>query len=162
MTRRGSLAYYSVAVVCGSFFVALAYYLHSAAEWGIGDRWAYDLIFAYFLTIVAGIVPLLLYAATLRHLVRSLRWQAAWQWTLLGTVVGVTLLWILARLGYIAESAYFSPQRQGLKFLLVYPFVGPMMFTAKPFWLPIPVFAAASYVLYRVHRAFEPDPDLSQ
>lgn len=156
MTRRGSFAYYSAAVVCGSFFVALTYYIHSAMEWGLDSRWAQDFLFAYFLAIIGGFVPLLLYGFVLRRITRMFHWQFAWQWALAGAIVGIALLWLMARLGYLAEGTYFSPERQRLKAFLVYPFVGAMMFTAKPFWLPIPVLVATAYVLLRIHRAFEP------
>lgn len=155
MTRRGSLAYYFAAIVCGCFFVALTYYLHSALEWGFGERWGRDLLFAWFLSVIAGFLPILFFAFLLRRAAGLMKLSAAWQWMALGVVAGLATLSLLDRAGTLLEQLYFPAERQRLKSLLVFPFVGPMMYAAKPLWLPIPAFAATAYVLYRIHRAFD-------
>jgi hypothetical protein len=156
MTRRGSLAYYFAAIVCGSLFVALVYYARSAALSGLGRRWAYDFLFAYFLALIAGFLPQLVNAFILRRAMRALRWRRAWQWMAFGAVIGVALLWGLARLGYLIEGMHFPMEWQRMKLLLAFPFLGPIMFAATPFWLPLSAFAANAWVLHRIHRAFEP------
>jgi hypothetical protein len=156
MTRRGSLAYYFAAIVCGSFFVALAYYARAAAESGLGPRWAYNFLFAYFLALIAGFLPQLLNAFVLRRVMRALGWRGAWHWVAVGAVVGVALLWGVARLGFLIEGMYFPADWQRVKLLLAFPLLGPIMFAATPFWLPLPAFAATAWVLHRIHRAFEP------
>ena len=156
MTRRGSLAYYLAAVVCGTFFVVFVYHAYSVWESGLGDRWAYDFIFAYFISLAVGLFTQLLFAFVLRRVTALLHWQAGWQWLIAGAVAGLAVLWILHWTGYALERMHFPPERQTLKSLLLYPFfVGPMMLAARPFWLPIPAFAATAFVLFRVHRAFD-------
>ena len=34
-------------------------------------------------------------------------------------------------------------------------FVGPMMFSVKPFWIPLIAFAATAWVLHRIQSAFD-------
>jgi hypothetical protein len=156
MTRRGSLAYYFAAIACGCFFIAAAYYAHSVWMFGWGERWARDFLFAYFLSLLGGFFATLLFAFVLRRAMRALRCAAAWQWLAGGAVLGAAVLWGLARLGYLLESIRFPLERQLLKSILMIPLIGPVMFSASPFWLPPLAFAATAWVLHRIHRAFEP------
>ena len=156
MTRRGSFAYYSAAIVCGCFFIAAAYHVHSVWMYGAGESWARDFLFAYFLTIIGGFLSTLLFAFLLRRVLRALRWQAGWQWLVAGAVIGVALLWVLTRLGYFIEATHFSAGMQLAKSVLMFPLVGPVMFSATPFWLPPLPFVATAWLLHRIYRAFEP------
>jgi len=156
MTRRGSFVYYFAAIVCGSFFIAAAYYAHSVWMFGAGERWARDFLFAYFLAVIGGFLPTLLFAFLLRRVLRAMHWQAVWQWLVAGAVIGMAVLWALTRLGYFIETMHFSAGMQLLKSVLMFSLVGPMMLAVTPIWLPIPAFAATAWVLHRIHRAFEP------
>lgn len=156
MTRRGSFVYYFAAIVCGAFFIAVAYYANTVRVFGLSDRWARDFLFAYFLSILGGFFATLIFAFVLRRAMRALRWQAAWKWLVAGAVLGAAVLWGLARLGYLLEAVHFPLERQLLKSILMIPLIGPVMFSASPFWLPPLAFAATAWVLHRIHRAFEP------
>ena len=156
MTRRGTFAYYLAAIVCGAFFIAAAYFAHSVWMFGASERWARDFLFAYFLAVIGGFLPTLLFAFLLRRAMRALQWQAAWRWLVAGAVLGTALLWGLTRLGFFIEAVHFSAAMQIVKSVLMFSLVGPIMLSATPFWLPPLAFAATAGVLHCIHRAFEP------
>lgn len=159
MTRRGSLAYYLAAVVCGSFFLAVSYHGSFLASGAAREHWARDFLFVYFFTVSLGFIPQLLAAFSLRRLASRLGWTRAWQWVAAGSVLFLVVLWGLGKLGLAVEDAYFAQGFQKLKAALMFLLVGPMMATTKPMWLPVPAAAATSWVLYLVHRAFAPRPE---
>ncbi|HEX9760600.1 MAG TPA: hypothetical protein VGA40_06755 [Candidatus Acidoferrales bacterium] len=155
MTRRGSLAYYFAAIVCGCFFIAAAYYAHSVSVYGASERWARDFFFAYFLVVLAGFLPALLYAFLLRRVTRLCGCRAWWQWMACGAALGWGVLWVVTRIGYLIEATRFSAEMQGFKSGVMFLFVGPMMFSVKPFWIPLIAFAATAWVLHRIQSAFD-------
>jgi len=157
MTRRGSFAYYFVAVAFGSFCFALSFYAHWIADYGWeGMKQAgRDFLFLYFIAVAAGIFPLLLSAFLLRRITARLDWERAWQWVLAGTVAALAVVWALALVGLGVERAYFPQEWQNFKNWFVLLLVGPIMTTTgKPLWFPMPAAAATAYLLFRVHARF--------
>jgi hypothetical protein len=157
MTRRGSIVYYLGAVVCGCFFLAVSFYVFAVLKEGTSlEDWAKTAIIVYFFTIVFGLFPVLLGAFVLRRTMRALGWADVWRWVASGVGVFLGVLWALGVVGLWVERAYFAPQYQQVKAVLMFLLVGPMMLTTKPFWLPIPAAATTAWVLFLIHRAFEP------
>ena len=89
-------------------------------------------------------------ALALRRLAAALGWRSPWLWLVLGSATGWIVVWGLARLGYAIERTYFPAEWQSVKALLVFPFLGPIMFHAQPLWLLLAVAAATALVLHRV------------
>jgi len=156
MTRRGSLAYYLAAVVVGCLLLGIAGMAltrFSTFRWDSGR----DLIFVYFLAVSHGWLPALLFAFILRRTAGALQWKRAWQWMLAGgcLAIVVSLTWLV-----IPES--WSVSAQTMRWLLVFLPSGASVHGFA--WggglglLLSAVFvtgAAISFVLFRVHRAFE-------
>jgi len=96
MTRRGSIAYYSAAVVCGCFFLVIALA-------GVGERslrvtkpGISDLFLLYFLSIAYGSVALLLFAFLLRVIARRVRWISSMEWMVGGAILSCVLAWTMS------------------------------------------------------------------
>lgn len=154
--HRAGLVYYPAAVIAAGLFVAAAYYAHSVAQWGADERWARTFLVTLVVTTLGGLLPYLLAAFVLRRAARAGSWRRGWQWMAAGVAVGMAVLWTVVRCGYLVEQAYFPPEWQQAKSILMFPFLGPIMLSAKPLWLPVPAFAATAYVLFRIQRAFGP------
>jgi len=157
MTRRGSLAYYFVAVAVGSFFFAATYTIHQGIAEGFGElrQAGRNFLFVYFLAVIQGILPQIFSAFFLRRLAVRFGWERAWQWMLMGTVSTLAVVWGLAQMGLAVERTYFSREWQNVKNWLVLSVAGPIMVaTGMPFWFPIPAAVATAYLLYTVHRRF--------
>lgn len=160
MTRRGSIAYYSAVVVCGSFFLAATYYPYFLTQGAPTAHWARDFIVTYFFTVLVTFSPLVLVAFLLRRLARRFRWNSRWLWILTGTALFAAIVWLLGQVGEALQSTRgaVSWWRMALMFFLV----GPMLALKNPFWLVIPPGALTSLVLYLIDRAFEtPAPSQS-
>lgn len=157
MNHRGSLAYYPAAVVCGSFFLAVCYYpyLLFAAQIPTG-AWARGFLFVCFFTLLMAVVPLLLWAALLRWLVRRQKWTGTMEWM----AAGVSLFAVVEGAFGIALK-YLTPisWSRGMGLLLAFVFGGSRFALSLPLWLPLPAAVATTYVLLLVHRAFEPRAD---
>ncbi len=153
MTRRGSLAFYMTAVIVGSFFMSATYHVFALATGAPLDHPFRDYFFAYFLTVMLSMLPLLLMAFVLRRLAIAFRWSVPWPWMLCGAALFLALVQALGRLGVALQSDRLVVEwwRMGLTFLLA----GPMLAILQPFWLPLPAGTATAFLLYRVHRAFD-------
>jgi hypothetical protein len=148
---RGTLAYYAAAVVCGSLFVALAYHATSLARWGAAEGWASGFLLVLILSFLGGAPALLAYAFIVRAVAGILHLHQPWQWLAAGGAVGAGVTWVFARLGYLIEATYFPAKWQSLKAMLVFPFMGPMMYDFQP-WLAVVVGAATAWILHRIER----------
>jgi hypothetical protein len=160
MTRRGSLAYYFCAVVCGSFFLAAAYYGYSLTTRSSGEHVGRDFLVTYFFTLMLGLLPLLLSAFLLRRLATAFRWQTAWPWIFVGAAFFLGLVQGLGRLGNAVQSDRLVVEwwRLALSFALA----GPMLAIKQPLMLPLPAGALTAFLLYRVHRAFDSKPEVQR
>lgn len=160
MTRRGSIAYYLAVVVCGSFFLAAAYFAYLLAKGDPTSHPGRDFLFFYFFVVLAGVVPHLVGAWILRRVASRLRWSRGWQWMTAGTAIGMALLWIMGQLALAAQGSLRSPIEQWtpLKLAFMAATIGPMYFLTEPLWIPVPAIAMTSLLLYRVDRAFAERP----
>lgn len=155
MTRRGSIAYYLAAVVCGSFFLSASYSAYFLLFKGASSQnWARNFIFVYFFTVLLGLVPQILGAWALRRIATRLGWGAWWQWLLAGTAIFVAIVWGVGQLGLLVEGVRFPPEWMSAKVALMSVLVGPIFVALNPMWVPVPAAAATAWVLYSVHRAF--------
>ena len=80
-------------------------------------------------------------------------WTHAWQWMGAGTAVALAVLWVFARVGMALDRWHGAEQ---LRTVLLFGFIGPVFMSKNPLWLPIPAVAATAWVMFAVHRAFEP------
>jgi len=151
MTRRGSIVYYLTAVVCGSFFLALSYFVYFRAVGSDSRQWGRDFLFLYFFALLFASLPLLLAAWLLRRAVVKLRGKQGWQWMLAGTAILMAVLWGLGRTGVALVDADVPGAMALMPFL-----AGPMFAVLYPMWVPLPAAAATAATLFLVHRAFEP------
>jgi hypothetical protein len=95
MTRRGSIAYYLAAVVCGGFFLVVALAAVGRSSLRISPPGYRDVFLLYFLSLAYGSFAFLLHALLLRLLARRLRWVSSWEWMLAGAMIAVALGWAL-------------------------------------------------------------------
>ncbi len=154
MTRRGSIAYYLAAVVCGSFFLSTSYYGYFLWMGASSRHWVRDFLFIYVVTIPLALLPQLLGAWTLRRVALRLP-RRLYVWLSAGTLIWIALLWAVGQLGSAVHAARVSPEWSSIKVAVMFVLVGPMYVAQQPFWIPLPAAAATAWVLYRVHRAFE-------
>jgi len=158
MTRRGSLAYYPAAVVCGSFFLAASYFPFLALARHVPvNRWARGFLAMYFLTVLMGLVSLLLGAFLLRWIASHRRLTTATEWMAAGVsvfavVVGTQGVLALALQHHVIRPHFLSV---GYTYLLI----GPWFVLNMPLWLPLPAAIATAYVLFLVDRAFASKPE---
>jgi hypothetical protein len=153
MTRRGSLAYYLVGWVCGSFFLTSAYYPYFVIAQGAPRHgFARNFLFTFFFSLLLSGPALLLGSLILRRVATHCGWRNPWLWVSAGTASFVGVLALLGGLGFWAD-------RQGslmwLRMTLMFLVVGPWFALRNAWWLPLLPFAATSYLLFRVHRRFE-------
>lgn len=150
MTRRGSLAYYLAAVVCGSFFFTLAQFL-IGRENSDFSNWARDFLFAFFIGTIFGCVPQLLAAFVLRRLATPLRWTKAWHWAIGGAGVYLLVLIVLGLLGGV-----FDRVASGWRFASfgLYLFGQANMSVHGAMWQALAAGALTALVLFSVHNAF--------
>jgi hypothetical protein len=151
MTRKGSIAYYLAAVVCGSFFFTLAQFIIGSANLGsVGDL-ARNFLFAFFLETIFGCVPQLLAAFVLRRLAAPLRWTEAWHWAIGGAGVFLLVLFVLSLLG-----AGFNRVAEGTRIASL----GKYLFSQAAdslhggIWQALAAGALTALVLFAVNRAF--------
>lgn len=150
MTRRGSLAYYLAAWVCGCFFM-------SATVWLEGlpvptARSVSDLLFVYFLSLMYGAVPALLFAFLLRRAARRMRCNRAWQWIAGGAILAPALTELFRR--FASTDAW---QVGGWRSWISVSLLSSSAIYANRSGMALitaPAGAATAWVLFRVDRAF--------
>lgn len=158
MTRRGSIAYYLAAVVCGSFFFTLAQFLIGRVSDGASD-WAWAFLSAFFLETMFGCAPQLLSAFVLRRLAGPLHWTNPWHWAVGGAGVFLMVLIALGLLG-----AGFDRIAGGWRFASY----GMLLFRQAAeslhggVWQALAAGAPTALVLYSVNRAFGREETVQQ
>ncbi len=154
MSHRGSLAYYPAAVVCGGFFLAVCYYPYVLVVARAPEgTWARDFLFTCFFALLLGCVPLLIWAALLRWLVRRQGWKGATEWM----AAGVALFALeMGAFGILVKLLAAISLPRWLDFAFAMILGGSRFVQRQPLWLPFPGAIATAYVLFLVHRAFEP------
>jgi hypothetical protein len=85
MTRRGSLAYYLAAWVCGGLFFAATSFITAPrnSDYGLTPDTRGFLVSSFFV-LAYGWVFTLAFAFILRSLASALRWHGPWPWTISG------------------------------------------------------------------------------
>jgi len=155
MTRRGSLAYYLAAWICGCFFMSLAIcFRDGLALVGASIPLAARFIQFYFFALILGAAPALFGALLLRRMVILLGRNRPVIWTIAGALITAGLViavggWARNTLGILRSRAYPAE--------LVFALTGGLVFVSvEGWWLAIPAGAATAYILYRIDRAFTP------
>lgn len=151
MTRRGSLAYYLAAWVCGCFFMTVCLVgLPKPSDFP--QRIILSLIYFYFLALFFGAFTSLLFGFLLRRMAGGLDLSRTWQWMLVGAILAPFLVSALGSIMLIHGRA--------TEFLLpiqLYFLYAPQLIMsggAKMLWRVIPAGAATAWVLSRIHLAF--------
>lgn len=162
MTRRGSLAYYLAAWTCGCFFMsALVWLRDSAGTPGAGTsnlapplESAMGLLFVCFYGLIFGAFASLIGAFLLRRIAAAFHWWQVWQWTLAGAVLTPVIIGLVG-----AWWRRVGSPPQGASSWLSLLGLGPAVVLDAGLWLAIPVGAATAILLFRIHRAFAPQPE---
>ncbi len=159
LTRRGSLAYYLAAWVCGTlFFVAASSLTKPALAPSISSP-SRAFFLQYFFDLATGWLAIFLLAFALRRLARMLRWSRALPWLLSGGIltvlIGLILAFVPARSLPLAEWLQFLKEvfelggENGLSLRGHPPLAAAAMVLAG---------MATAYVLFRIEQAFQPQP----
>ena len=157
MTRRGTLAYYLAAWICGCFFMSALVWLRArAGEADVTDvlppmKSTSGLLFITFCGLIFGAFASLVIAFLLRRIAAAFRWRRAWQWTLAGAVLTPVIIGLVG-----AWWRRVGSPPQGASSWLSLLGLGPAVVLDAGLWLAIPAGAATALVLYRIHRAFTP------
>jgi hypothetical protein len=154
MTRRGSLAYYLTAWICGCFFMSAAVWtkdMFGATRDAFSIRSAFGLLFFYFYGLVVGALAAFLGAFLLRRVMVALKCKTPSHWAAVGAILAPCLIAILGVWGHHNDAT----QRTGMRILGLLTF-GPRTVVEAGWWLAIPAGAATAYLLSRVQRAFGP------
>jgi hypothetical protein len=154
MTRRGSLVYYLAGWVCGSFFLAVAVWLHAFAlhtQQKFSSNAAGGLLTVYFFTLAFGWFQSIFAAFFLRRIAIFAKFNQAWQWALTGAALWPLLIFILNKIG---NSANWNPDNaEGGWTMFV---SGAMIVSREAIWIAAPAGALAALVLFSVNRSFMP------
>jgi hypothetical protein len=152
MTRRGSLAYYLAAWVCGCCFMTLGAWLvagEAINQNAPGLRSAAGFLVLYFFGLIFGLFPSLLFAFLLRRIMTGLGAQRLWVWLLVGAALAYPML---AGLGWIGRLPGRFGRPDGFLWMLL--FAGYRSWPSAVLLAAIPAATATSAVLFSVHRAF--------
>jgi hypothetical protein len=156
MTRRGSLAYYLAAWVCGCFFMTICFAGLSAPS-RFPQRIVLGLIYLYFLALFFGAFTSLLFGLLLRRIAQGLEFSRAWQWIFIGAILAPILVWALGSILLIQGRA-----TEWLLPIQLYFLYAPQLILSggvRMLWRVIPAGAATAWLLCRIDRAFGPDAD---
>lgn len=150
MTKRGTLAYYLVALVAGPFFMVACTFLYVAftqPEKGFGGISGF--VLAYVLGLVGGGLTALIQAALLRTLGKRFGGNSPWRWIGLGGAISFALVWLIAK-GWMLVIG----ERRVPKSLFEILLIGPVAVSFQGVWLAIPAGMATGYLLFKVHKRF--------
>ncbi|HEY4740588.1 MAG TPA: hypothetical protein VIH76_08345 [Candidatus Acidoferrales bacterium] len=155
MTRRGSLAYYLAAWICGCLFMSVAICVKDRnALAGADFSAAVRLMYFYFFSLMLGFAPALIFGFLLRRSAALLGPKHPSIWVAAGAMIAAVLV---AAIGGWNRNAMAVAHPRMFPTGLVFALTGGLGFTYdEGWWLAIPVGAATAYVLYRIDRAFAP------
>lgn len=152
MTRRGALAYYLTAWICGSVFMSLCVWLRGIGSSTVNQlslRTTFGILLFCFYGLILGAGAALLDGFLLRQLARRAHWNGPGPWVFAGASLAIAVVGVLGMWGrHISSEPRIPP---GWAQLLTF---GPKAVLEAGLWLAIPAGAATAFVLYRVHRAF--------
>lgn len=151
----GTLLYHVIALLANAVLLTGSFWLYLRATTPAsapGDDY-YNIV--VLLPAILTILPATIGTWLLRRLTRWLGWTRWWQWALAGVVTGLAVIWGLGQAGLAVENARFSLAWQATKVALMNTLLlGPMMYTFRPWWLPVPALAAVAVILWGAQRAF--------
>jgi hypothetical protein len=157
MTRRGSLAYYLAAWICGSFFMSVAISIKDPSQLSAAGDTVYARFFTfYFFALILGAAPAMIVGLLLRRAMILIGRERPLLWILIGALVTTLLVIAVGSWGRSFLEA-LSPRRVPVGELMTFLAGGLVFVYAEGWWLAIPVGAAMAYVLYRIDRAFAPE-----
>lgn len=151
MTRRGSLAYYLAAWVCGCFFMSATIWMAGALH-PTESRTAALLLYMYFLSLMFGAAMSLLFGFFLRIAAHALAWKHAWPWLGGGAILAPLLTAFLETIA-LSQALPGSSWRDWI----IVPLTGTYIMNGGSRWtalLAAPAGAATAWVLFRIDRAF--------
>jgi hypothetical protein len=146
-SKHWNILYFPVAVLVGTFFVALVYFGDGAESWGREGRWVPGFLQVFTLALVGGLAVQLFFAFLLRWLTRLSGLNGVVHWIAVGAALGFALPWIFARLGYALEGVYVSSEWQSLKSAVMFPLMAAMMYEVHSAWVRLAVGAATGGTL---------------
>jgi hypothetical protein len=152
MTRSGALAYYMAAWIIGAVFMSLAVWMRDpsgASVTQFSPPTGFGVLLFCFYGLIYGAAPALAGAFLLRTIASLACWETPAPWVAAGTLVTV-----LEMLGLGIWGRTLAASRQIPSRILSLITFGPKTVLDGGWWLAIPVGAATSFILYRVHRAF--------
>jgi len=160
MTRRGSLAYYLAAIVVGCLCWAVAILViarTTTSHWNSGR----EFFFLYFLVVSQGWLATLLFAFLLRRSAIALGWSRSWQWMFAGGCIAIVVIaaWVFVPADWVGARFVMRSLMWLLPFgnmLIGYVFTRSMIVLLPTVFLGG---AATAFVLHRIDRAFEPQPE---
>jgi hypothetical protein len=152
---RRTITYYFTAFVGGAIAWGGVFYLYNRF---VRDAGASEPGDPYFLIIsivpiLLNVVPQMVAAVILRVLARRMAWSASWQWVLAGTVISLAVVFAAAQFALSLENTRFSIELQRWKTMIMFLFLGPMIVTTRPLWLPAIAAAMVSFLLWAVQHA---------
>jgi len=158
MTRRGTLAYYFVAIVVGCFFMVLGVTAIGEGSLRFSSQGLRDFFLLYFLALVYGSFTMLLFAFLLRQAARGLKWERAIVWVFAGALLAPSLVWALYFIWdkLLPKWALVGPQV--MWWMIFGSGIGVAEFAHSQLAATVSaavVGAATALVLHRIHRAFE-------
>lgn len=145
MTRRGTLAYYFVAVVVGCLFTSGFVWVASRYS---AHPWEGPYLAFYAASLASGSVTAATGAFLLRLICHGFRLRKAWHWILLGMVAAPLTVWAFS----ILVLPWGAPTWLWLPGVFLGGGAGVVV--TYGLWLTIPSGALTAYVLYLVDSAF--------
>jgi hypothetical protein len=158
MTRRGTLAYYFVAIVVGCFFMVLGVTAIGEGSLRFSTAGMRDFFLLYFLALVYGSFTMLLFGFLLRRAAGWLKWERASAWIFAGAVLAPALVWTLFFLWDKLLSKWALVGPQVMWWMIFGGAIGVAEFAHSQLAATVSaaaVGAATALVLHRIHRAFD-------
>ena len=161
LTRRGTLAYYLAAWVCGGLFFSAVLFLGAPKDSDFGPTLsARSFLLTYFFVLAWGWAPAIALSFLLRKIAGVLRWERAWPWSVGAAILTVAFVTLLA----LAGKAHLGPS-SWLRFMSEFfewnGENGALLTSRRTLWGLGLILAGMTtgFLLYRVDRAFTPLED---
>jgi hypothetical protein len=161
MTKRGSLVYYLTAWVVGCITTATLIWLFPSHIPNGFSSYRPDNAVGRFLgltmgSLMVGAIPALLFGWILRRVMTTFSTAGALSWILLGSLLSPSLIYLLGAGG---EQLFLSgrPLSGVTRLPLIFVFSGPAVVFISGLAASVPAGGITAFVLFLVHRAFDPE-----
>ncbi len=162
MTRTGSIVYYLAAIVTGCLFMTAAIAASGVRTFGESAPTFKGLFLLYFLSLVYGWFTAVIFAIVLRLAAKIIRFRAGWHWAVAGFILTPAVIWALSAIWtrFLIGVHWPSP---AVTAIVTTIFFGPMTAVFMTPSLAIGFLgagfagAATAWVLFSIHRAFDPN-----